>query len=128
MALAMDSPAVATEDLGVTRLAGTCDHLFCRKDISTWILQNDSCPTCRRPFVEQLNPEQNDRRDPRYDTTNLGFSGMQITGEMVAFMRAFRDATEVDGEPEGELEDIDSRPRDHGEEAQERDEFIGLYS
>lgn len=32
MALAMDSPAVATEDLGLTRLADTCGHIFCRKE------------------------------------------------------------------------------------------------
>ncbi|KAJ6614282.1 hypothetical protein B0H10DRAFT_2436038 [Mycena sp. CBHHK59/15] len=39
-ALAMDSPAYPAEDLGVTRLAETwqCGHLFCRRDISKWIL------------------------------------------------------------------------------------------
>lgn len=30
--MAMDSPAVASEDLGVTRLAKTCGHVFCRKE------------------------------------------------------------------------------------------------
>ncbi|TFY83697.1 hypothetical protein EWM64_g319 [Hericium alpestre] len=37
MGLAMDSPAHATENLGVTRLAKTCGHVFCRKDLLTWI-------------------------------------------------------------------------------------------
>lgn len=32
MALAMDSPAVATEELGVTRLVETCGHIFCRRE------------------------------------------------------------------------------------------------
>ncbi|EJD01147.1 uncharacterized protein FOMMEDRAFT_169321 [Fomitiporia mediterranea MF3/22] len=51
MALAMDSPATSTDDLGVTRLTETCGHVFCRKDITTWIRQHDTCPTCRRPFI-----------------------------------------------------------------------------
>lgn len=34
MALAMDSPAHAIEELGVTRLSATCGHLFCRKELS----------------------------------------------------------------------------------------------
>ena len=32
MAYVMDSPAQPVEDLGVTRLAGTCEHVFCRKE------------------------------------------------------------------------------------------------
>jgi len=32
MAVAMDSPAVASQHLGVTRLSGTCGHAFCRKE------------------------------------------------------------------------------------------------
>ncbi|KAL5487756.1 hypothetical protein ACEPAI_5864 [Sanghuangporus weigelae] len=51
MASAMESPALSVEDLGVTRLAETCGHVFCRKDIATWIRQHDTCPTCRRPFI-----------------------------------------------------------------------------
>ena len=34
MALAMDSPANPVEELGVTRLASTCGHVFCRKELS----------------------------------------------------------------------------------------------
>lgn len=32
MALAMDSPAYAAEELGVTKLDKTCGHVFCRKE------------------------------------------------------------------------------------------------
>jgi hypothetical protein len=32
MAQAMDSPAYAAGDLGVTRIAKTCGHIFCRKE------------------------------------------------------------------------------------------------
>ena len=38
MAYVMDSPAQPVEDLGVTRLADTCEHLFCRKELSTLML------------------------------------------------------------------------------------------
>lgn len=34
MAAAMDSPAHAAEELGVTKLAATCGHVFCRKELS----------------------------------------------------------------------------------------------
>jgi hypothetical protein len=37
-AYAMDSPAQPVEDRGVTRLAETCGHVFCRKELSAAIL------------------------------------------------------------------------------------------
>ncbi|KII94831.1 hypothetical protein PLICRDRAFT_193474 [Plicaturopsis crispa FD-325 SS-3] len=53
MALAMESPAHAVEDLGVTRLHNTCGHIFCRRDISKWIRgAHASCPMCRRPLID----------------------------------------------------------------------------
>ncbi|TFK55465.1 hypothetical protein OE88DRAFT_622320 [Heliocybe sulcata] len=53
-ALAMDSPAYSSKDLGVTKLAQTCGHVFCRKDISKWISAgNDSCPLCRRALLQR---------------------------------------------------------------------------
>jgi len=54
MASAMDSPAHHADELGVTQLslAGQCNHIFCRKDISKWILAaNNNCPLCRRPLI-----------------------------------------------------------------------------
>ncbi|RDB22572.1 hypothetical protein Hypma_010241 [Hypsizygus marmoreus] len=55
MALAMDSPAHPTEELGVTRLSSTwqCGHIFCRRDISKWIQEaHDSCPMCRHLLIQ----------------------------------------------------------------------------
>ncbi|KAJ7068221.1 hypothetical protein C8F01DRAFT_1117331 [Mycena amicta] len=52
---AMDSPAHPADELGVTKLAEPwqCGHIFCRKDISKWILGGHaSCPMCRRSLVE----------------------------------------------------------------------------
>jgi hypothetical protein len=40
IAYAMDSPAQPIEDRGVTRLAETCGHAFCRKE---WVLLSDRC-------------------------------------------------------------------------------------
>jgi hypothetical protein len=36
----MDSPAQPVEDLGVTRLADTCEHVFCRKELSANLVQS----------------------------------------------------------------------------------------
>lgn len=47
MALAMDSPAVAVEELGVVRLPG-CQHIFCRKE---YVTAGISCiPALISPF------------------------------------------------------------------------------
>jgi len=59
MAQAMDSPAQPAEDLGVTRLIDTCGHVFCRKDLLSWIRDgNASCPLCRALFIKR--PSRND--------------------------------------------------------------------
>jgi len=38
IAYAMDSPAQPIQDRGVTRLADTCGHAFCRKELSAIIV------------------------------------------------------------------------------------------
>jgi len=56
VAVAMDSPANPIEELGIARLAQSwqCGHIFCRRDISKWISNgHDSCPICRRQFLQQ---------------------------------------------------------------------------
>jgi len=61
VAIAMDSPAHPVEELGVTRLAAEwqCGHLFCRRDISKWIVEgHDTCPTCRRSLLKPHSTEQ----------------------------------------------------------------------
>lgn len=56
MAAVMDSPAQPVEELGITKLSKTCGHIFCRKDISTWVSTNHrTCPTCRAPLTEPDN-------------------------------------------------------------------------
>jgi len=53
-AAAMDSPAHPTEELGITRLSKTCGHIFCRKDIMTWVTTNHrTCPACRTPLLTE---------------------------------------------------------------------------
>jgi len=54
MAAAMDSPARPAEELGITKLSKTCGHIFCRKDIMTWVTTNHrTCPTCRTPLLAE---------------------------------------------------------------------------
>ncbi|KAF9483924.1 hypothetical protein BDN70DRAFT_873036 [Pholiota conissans] len=61
MASAMDSPAHPVEESGITKLSHSwqCGHMFCRKDISKWILSGHaSCPMCRRDLAENESSEQ----------------------------------------------------------------------
>jgi len=52
-AYVMDSPAQPVDDLGVTRLADTCEHVFCRKDLLAWIRdRNITCPICRTRLIK----------------------------------------------------------------------------
>ncbi|KAI0307141.1 hypothetical protein B0F90DRAFT_525302 [Multifurca ochricompacta] len=53
MAQAIDSPAQPPELLGVTHLSNSCGHVFCRKDLLTWIRDgNRSCPLCRTLLIK----------------------------------------------------------------------------
>jgi len=59
MARAMDSPAQPAEDLGATRLIDTCGHVFCRKDLLSWIRDgNASCPLCRTLFIKRTSRKE----------------------------------------------------------------------
>ncbi|KIK98001.1 hypothetical protein PAXRUDRAFT_96049, partial [Paxillus rubicundulus Ve08.2h10] len=56
----MDSPTHPVEELGVTKLQNTCGHIFCRKDITKWIMEgHDSCPSCRRPLLTDVERQDN---------------------------------------------------------------------
>ncbi|PAV20883.1 zinc C3HC4 type (RING finger) [Pyrrhoderma noxium] len=116
MAQAMDSPAVAMEDMGVTRLADTCGHLFCRKDISTWIMQNDTCPTCRRPFVPEREASSATQDPSETDAGNADDNGAQ--DPEVFFSNMIRELL-------GNRNDTHTQDTQHRDD---RDEFIGLYS
>ncbi|KAK7049555.1 hypothetical protein VNI00_005586 [Paramarasmius palmivorus] len=79
MAIAMDSPAHPIEELGVTRLSQPwqCGHIFCRKDISRWILDgHDSCPTCRRRLVESRNEPEGPDEHPGDAYTPADFASI----------------------------------------------------
>jgi len=55
LALAMESPAHPVDMIGVTKLSQPwqCGHMFCRRDISKWIIDgHNSCPLCRHTLVE----------------------------------------------------------------------------
>jgi len=57
----MDSPAHPIEELGIAKLAQSwqCGHIFCRRDITKWITSgHDSCPLCRRQFLQQQSSSQ----------------------------------------------------------------------
>jgi len=56
IAYAMDSPAQPLEERGVTRLAETCEHAFCRKDLLIWIRdRNSACPLCRARLIKSTS-------------------------------------------------------------------------
>jgi len=59
----MESPAHPIDTIGVTRLSKSwqCGHMFCRRDISKWIIDgHDSCPLCRHTLVENQDRQGNE--------------------------------------------------------------------
>ncbi|PPQ94962.1 hypothetical protein CVT25_003934 [Psilocybe cyanescens] len=148
MAHAMDSPAHPIEELGVTKLnqPWQCGHIFCRRDISKWILEgHDSCPMCRQRLVEPSQDELEQPADrsssssspeadqPRADRPNEEYSSsnniniedlrrhfaggnMPLGGDM--FDRLLRDLGRVQSGLAGT----------HPQEEDDRQEFSGMYS
>jgi len=65
MSQAMDSPAHAFEEMGVTRVwfadrdegKRGCGHVFCRRCLSKWIGGgHDTCPSCRHALLPESPP------------------------------------------------------------------------
>ncbi|CDZ97322.1 Zinc finger, RING-type [Phaffia rhodozyma] len=46
--LALDSPAVSTDNLGIVQIGSECRHFFCRRDAAQWLAKSNSCPLCRK--------------------------------------------------------------------------------
>jgi len=118
-ARALDSPAHPIEECGVVKLHETCGHIFCRKDMLNWLRNgNGSCPTCRRPFLDELrNDEGPDQAPPQPD-----ISGFE------QHIRSLLSAREPAGVPSGFmlppwLSNNTSRP-----EEDDRNPYAGMYS
>nr|QIE48590.1 hypothetical protein [Trametes gibbosa] len=136
-ALAMDSPAHPVEELGITRLAQTCGHIFCRKDIRGWLYQgNTTCPTCRRPFIT-LAPEDT---GTGVDADAAGQAALfdDLITAALATPPQFDEYHPIFGSPQGprreNLEDAaqpahDQQQRDaHFDYDDDRSAFSGMYS
>ncbi|TFK91116.1 hypothetical protein K466DRAFT_583103 [Polyporus arcularius HHB13444] len=148
-AVAMDSPAHPIEELGVTRLAQTCGHIFCRKDIRVWLYQgHTTCPTCRTPFIAGTantgsDPEAIPGAPPlivpvglETDATSFdAFLHGDVTSAFDAFLQGparrpggnQNDAAGARGEtqPRREQEEYEEA---HFEYDHDRSEFSGMYS
>ncbi|KAJ7283694.1 hypothetical protein C8J57DRAFT_1710045 [Mycena rebaudengoi] len=102
--LSIDSPA---DNLGVTKLAETCGHLFCRRDISKWIHDgHGSCPMCRRSLTGEST-----------DTATQEPTISADDAQLVALVQTA--SFEVSVNPS-------THPKDYDEE--DRSEFTGMYS
>lgn len=129
MALAMDSPAHASSHLGVTRLEKTCGHIFCRKDISKWILQHrNSCPLCRTPFVPPSQDSSNQTANSEEpNTNNLEELEDLLSGFAEAWLRPGNDETSQVFRQLGLP--VPQGSQDHRTRGEEdRSEFSGMYS
>ncbi|KAI0720481.1 hypothetical protein C8T65DRAFT_633139, partial [Cerioporus squamosus] len=147
-AIAMDSPAHPIGELGVTRLAQTCGHIFCRKDIRGWLYQgHTTCPTCRTPFIADTAENDNEPRAgaPVFrlpvDASDMSLDAF-LDGEVTRAFEAFLQGPEGADRPRGNQNDItdargDAPPRRDGQEEYEeahfeysddRSEFSGMYS
>lgn len=116
MALAMDSPAHAVEDLGVTRLAEQwqCGHYFCRRDISRWIREgNRTCPICRKAMAKPDPSQPPPTSDPQISAAMDEWETLLHQMESHAALFARTQGTGASSQREDEQ-------RDH--------EFSGMYS
>jgi len=104
LALAMDSPAHPIEELGIAKLAQSwqCGHLFCRRDITKWITSgHDSCPMCRRQFLQQQSSSQTVEESASAE--EFGQAVVSHVREAGQFMRSRREILRVTG-PGGVIE------------------------
>ncbi|PBL02656.1 hypothetical protein ARMGADRAFT_1159165 [Armillaria gallica] len=129
MAVAMDSPALPIEELGVARLSQEwqCGHLFCRRDISRWIQDShDSCPMCRRALMRRSEGDTSPPPfpgPPHDDVNGLVFDPEDLPQdiqELFARMTA--------GGPAGSFTPMFIPPSSTESRRDDRDEYAGMYS
>lgn len=80
MAWAMESPAHPADTIGVTKLSQPwqCGHMFCKRDITKWILDgHDSCPLCRHVLVERNQGRQDNESSESRPPDNAIRSDME---------------------------------------------------
>ncbi|KAL5530130.1 hypothetical protein ACEPAF_6387 [Sanghuangporus sanghuang] len=133
MASAMESPALSVEDLGVTRLAETCGHVFCRKDITTWIRQHDTCPTCRRPFIARSTIASNGEATQNGEGSLRTFDfDLSILPEELVDEEMLTHLQHVLGfavpAPQGTTDEQTRRTRQDQTNDENVNEFVGMYS
>jgi hypothetical protein len=154
MALVMESPAHAFEEMGVTRLwiesrdqsDKGCGHLFCRRCISKWIGGgHDSCPVCRHLLI----PPSASGATPEPTTAPLNPAEEAALGQLQHQMRALRAMRARDNQPQApsgangaeqgdserarNLQDLlgagmFGRFRGGDEPDNDRNEYAGMYS
>ncbi|KAG7449322.1 uncharacterized protein BT62DRAFT_677601 [Guyanagaster necrorhizus] len=129
MAIAMDSPALPIEELGVARLSQEwqCGHLFCRRDITRWIQDShDSCPMCRQALMRRSEGES--PPPPFPGPLQDGVNGLNVDPdhlppeiqELLVHMNARG--------PSGSFVPMFIPPSNTDVGRDDRDEYAGMYS
>jgi len=126
MADVMETPAMSLYDHGVTKLP-QCGHIFCRKDLSKWIIsaKKDTCPTCRTP-IALSESQSNSSTTPSnsaghpFPVVSDGFIeipglGRQTEADLIAQFTAHLN---------GESGNLGDSPYQHDD----RSEYAGMYS
>ncbi|KAG6919402.1 hypothetical protein DXG01_006285 [Tephrocybe rancida] len=125
IALAMDSPAHPIEELGITRLSKSwqCGHVFCRKDISKWILEaHDSCPMCRHLLVERTPDVAPSEPDPNPDSPLRS-----LEQQLELHSGLLRSLNMLGSVPVSQARDVSLREADVQAD-EDRNQFSGMYS
>jgi len=130
---AMDSPAHPVEELGVTKLQNTCGHIFCRKDITKWIMEgHDSCPSCRRPLLTDAERQDNTALPPSQVDSSPGAGwARHWLAESNMVSRDPRLPTQLPILSLNPLHALGAGRQDHGDNThnnRSRDDFAGMYS
>jgi len=121
-ASAMESPALFTGELGVTKLnqPWQCGHLFCRRDITKWLKTGKlTCPMCRKSLVE---PGSQAEQTQAQESELPGWSDAEFRpGAIIDFRRMFSRVADA----------TSNRASDHqsSEESREsHNDYAGMYS
>jgi len=59
-----DDCAICWDSMGAARKL-PCGHLFHNSCLRSWLENDTSCPTCRQSLASDLQPEQEEERQPR---------------------------------------------------------------